>query len=436
MSLSFSARQPRNILILSIEYTPKNNGGMGTQVFELARGIGRSGGHATVMTYTSGKPEITQDQGVTVHLVPATRPVLGGQQAVVQGILSYNKDVIAYVRKLLTETQQIPDVINSHNWYTFPAAKTLAEEWNIPVVSTIHGMAEPIMRWWGRQPDEQTIQQEAMMFLESDAIIAVSDSLRSIIAATYAIPEHRLYTVHNGLDYQAFVKERPHSVAKLQKLRQQLAPHNEKIILFAGRLNPQKGIDALFESAAQVIAAYPAVRYIIAGEADLQDYVAVVQELVARNPQVQEKVLLLGRIPREQLVHLYQVANLALVPSIYEPFGYAAIEAMACGVPVIASDSGGLSEIIRHGKTGLLVPVMVSEDGQRRVDREALAAAQIQLLSDDAYAQQLGNAGRDAVRSTFHLEAMVQRSLEIYAQAIVNTPMTSRTGQARGVVHE
>jgi glycosyltransferase involved in cell wall biosynthesis len=201
-------------------------------------------------------------------------------------------------------------------------------------------------------------------------------------------------------------------------LRQTVAPNQDKIILFAGRLTPQKGITALFKAAEIVIREYPHVRYLLVGEPDYPAAVDMLDSLKQKHRRVMEKTKLLGKLPREQVALLYQIADLAVVPSVYEPFGYAATEAMAAGVPIVATRVGGLAEIIEDARSGLLVPVFEQETGLHEVDVEALALAQLRVLRDEALAQRLSAAGQERVRTKFSLERMVSGTLTVYRQAL------------------
>jgi glycosyltransferase involved in cell wall biosynthesis len=253
-------------------------------------------------------------------------------------------------------------------------------------------------------------------------IITVSRSLAKIIAETYAIPLEHICVVHNGMDIELF--QRTAKPARLTKLRQAIAPQGEQIILFAGRLVPQKGIHALFAAAERVVAEYPGVRYLIVGAPFTQEHETMLHELTQRYPNAERHMKRLGRVPRSQLAQLYQIADLALIPSIYEPFGYAAIEAMAAGVPVIASRVGGLAEIIDHGVTGWLVPVHTPPTGPHQVDVDELAAAQLHLLGDRPLAQRLARAAHTQVIERFTISKMAQATLQAYQHTLArSTPL-------------
>ncbi|NPC87285.1 glycosyltransferase family 4 protein, partial [Pyxidicoccus fallax] len=153
--------------------------------------------------------------------------------------------------------------------------------------------------------------------------------------------------------------------------------------LYTGRLHPQKGITAIFAAAERVLARRPDTRFLLAGGTDSRESTQMVHDLSRRYAHLLPRVKLLGKLPRQQLGLLHRISDVALVPSLYEPFGYTAIEAMSSGLPLVATRAGGPEEIVAHGETGLLVPVHPTSQGElREVDVEAFAAAQLSLLED------------------------------------------------------
>jgi glycosyltransferase involved in cell wall biosynthesis len=401
-------------MILSLEYSPKLSGGVGTHVMELSRGLGRAGHQVTVIAFTPGQATTLSESNVQVHMIPQRASDVE-RRSMVQSILDFNQDVVSHGRSLIADLGRRPDLINYHNWTTCPAARELGRMFGIPVLGTIHFLSEPTERWWGQTPDPEIVKQEKAVFNEPDRFIIVSQSMSDIVQATHQVSAERVSVVYNGLDLEPFMNPLLKS-EEVDKLRGTVAAADEKIVLFAGRLSPQKGIAPLLASAAQVVAGYPKVVYLIVGEADTREMVPVIDGLFQQYPILQNKVKLLGKMPRTQLATLFQIADLVVIPSVYDTCPYMTVEAMAAGVPIVATRVGGLAEMIVHGETGLLVSVHASADGQHEVDVEQLAAAQLALLSDEALAKQMASAGQRRVISEYTLDRMVRATVQVYRQ--------------------
>ncbi|MGC2698040.1 MAG: glycosyltransferase family 4 protein [Candidatus Angelobacter sp.] len=404
------------ILLLSPEYTPELSGGVGTCMQELADALCQAGCEVLIVACTYRRSGIFREMNKTVHLLePVNKNGANKQQqSIVEGILAFNQTLISYTRKLIAE--QRPDAIHCQNWVTFIAGLQLSVEFKIPLITSVHYLAEPIERWWGQVPDLAIVEQEEKMFRDATYLVAVSDSMKNLIKETYGLPGTQLSVVHNGIDAPRFLDPvlEPGAAAKL---RQTIAAPDDKIILFCGRLNPQKGISALLDSAMIVMEEYPKACLVIAGEPDSKEGSTFLREKLEQNPILKKRIRLLGKLPRKQLALLYQIADVAVVPSVYEPFGYAAVEAMAAGAPVIATAAGGLAEIVQHERTGILVPVNV--DGNiRAVDITKLASAQLMLLRNTATAKQFGKAGRQRVVEEFGLAKWGESMVRAYRDAI------------------
>ncbi len=405
-----------SILLLSPEYTPEMSGGVGTSMLELAEGLRQSGCSVVVVACTYRRAGIFRERNKTIHLLePAAQNGANGQQhSMVEGILAFNELLVAYTGKLIAERR--PDVIQCQNWVTFPAGLQLSREFEIPLVTTVHYLAEPIERWWGQVPDRAIVEQEQRMFREATNVVTVSASMRDLIRESYRLSAKQIPVVHNGIDALGFLSPvlSPDAAARL---RQTVALPEDKVVLFCGRLNPQKGTSALLDSAIIVADENPNVRLVIAGEPDSKEGAFFLRHKLEQHPVLKKRSRLLGKLPRKQLALLYQIADVAVVPSVYEPFGYAAIEAMAAGVPVVATAAGGLAEIVQHERTGILVPVNVEGD-LRVVDVAKLASAQLTLLKDGGTAKQYGKAGRQRAVDKFGITQWGESMVRIYRDAI------------------
>src|SRR5207248_1234207 len=196
-----------------------------------------------------------------------------------QGILAFNKTLVSYARKTVLPQWETPDVIQCYNWLTFPAAYELGRSLHVPVVSTIQFVSEPCERWWGQTPDPEIVQQEEIAFRKADRLITVSNSMRSIVQFTHGVSDSKIHVIYNAMDVEAFatINVPPEH---LSKLRTAIAPAGEKIVLFAGRLNLQKGVSAIFASMHQVLAYCQNVKYVFAGEPDSQQFARTVREIM------------------------------------------------------------------------------------------------------------------------------------------------------------
>jgi starch synthase len=428
--MSLSTILPLRVLIFSLEYGPKLSGGVGTHVAELSAWLARDGCRVTIVAYTRDESSVFEDGGVEVHLVAASRSssTNAAHRSMAEGILSINRDLISYSRQLFAGGARLPDVIHYHNWISFPAARQCATDFALPLVGTVHFLSEPIERWWGQTPDPEMVRQEAAQLQVPHTIITVSESMRQIIQSAHAVAGDRLHVIHNGMDAASFMTPRLSAGAR-KALRQTVASEGERILIYAGRLNPMKGVVPLLLSAARVTEQRQDVKYLLVGESDSRDYAQVIESVFRRHPELRSRVSIIGRVPRQQLALLYQVADIALVPSVYEPCAYSAIEAMSAGLPVIASNAGGLGEIVLHEKTGLLVAMRRHEAGTHEVDTDELCAAQLALLANPRLATEYGLAGYERVLREYNSEKMARSTLQVYRRAAGQNDETLRAAR-------
>lgn len=408
---------PRKVFVFSMEYGPTISGGAGTYAFELVEGLTRFGQEVAVVSSSMGENRIERRGPLTASLVSlADGASSASQGSPVGGILSWNERLFAGARRLLADGVPRPDLVHCTNWITFPAARRLAREFGVPLLASIQYLSEPVERWWGQEPDPAIVEQETRMCNEADLLLPVSHSIAGILRQTYQVPEARMQVVHNGLDPASLAPRV--QAERLARLRTSLLGPGDRLVLFAGRLNPMKGVTFLVEAAARVASARQSVRYALVGGADNRGYGEAVRQVIARHPILEGRILLLGKVPRHQLALLYRAADLAVVPSIYEPFGFASLEAMAAALPVVGTAVGGTAEVVAHGETGLLVPVVPAADGRREVDVEALARAQLTLLDDPEAARRLGEAGRLRLQERFTRERMVAGTLAAFRDCV------------------
>jgi glycosyltransferase involved in cell wall biosynthesis len=405
------------VLIVAMEYTPNVSGGVGTYVFELARGLARSPCAVTVLAYSPGEATVLHQQNLEVHLIPPRRETFASASgaSLVRGIVTFNDDLVQYAEQHLAAWN--PDIVHFHQWHARAAACRIAQARGVPVLGTSHHLTEPTERWWGQAPDPEIIEQEKRFYDGSTHIITVSESMRSLIHQAYGLPRDRIDMIYCGMDLAPFLTSY-YPGAAFHELRRAVAEPDEDIVLYTGRIHPQKGISAIYAAAERVLAERPRVVFLLAGGTDSRQSSQMIQDLTVRYTALGARIKLLGKLPRKQLRYLHRIADLALVTSIYEPFGFTAIETMASGVPVIVSAVGGLAEIVQDGESGLHVPVRDAAHGEREVDAEALAAAQLALLADKPRARTLGHEGQRRVAETFQISRMIEGNLLSYRRLL------------------
>jgi len=226
------------------------------------------------------------------------------------------------------------------------------------------------------------------------AITAVSAFQAKELAQDLSLPEKSIHVIPN-----------PVSPILLQRaLGQSRVEPAKPVVLYTGRIEMNKGSLELLRSVDRVASRFPDVEYVIAGARHNSIDDQMLNGALGVNG-THKHVRLLGHVPWQQLADLYRRASVFVMPSFYETFGISVIEAMAFGLPVVATRTGGLPEVVEDGVTGILVPTG---------DAEALADALIRLLRDPDLRQRMGQAGQERVRAEFTIDRVVSQTLAVY----------------------
>ena len=415
-ALPTTAAVPTNsqlhVMIFTPDYPPDVRGGMGTLTRELATGLCQIGAIVDVIVAPpvewKARPTMThpaQSSSMRVHLAPVTSP-------------SRNADVLTCAEEIIRAHGR-PDVVHTNELFFYPACAELRRRLGTPAVASWQLPWQALSEWAGQPLTPGHAELERLVLRDADAIITPSWSMRSVAAEHYGVGVERVHVVHNGLDHEALFRDVP-AHEDLQALRHELAPPDAKIVLYAGRLVHMKGIGALFEAAAQIVARRVDVHFIIAGEAGAEyerEYAAILE----RHAAILGHFSMLGRLARERLAAVYLVSDMAVLPHVYDPFPYAALEAMAAGLPVVATAAGGLAEIVVHNVTGLHVPVRQLDGPRRGAVIEDLAEAIEALLDQPGRARAFGAAGRARVLSRYRATDMVAGTLGVYRSILARS---------------
>ena len=374
-------------------------GGTGTHVYELAQGLSKRQHQIYILSLRPYEEAFFLEPNITFCCTPSAA------------------DYIAAINRLF-EHSAPPDIVHCHNLVCFPLASILCERFPCRLVSTVHGVVRPLADRLGCSAMPKAIKLETRLCLESQRVICVSHAVRHDVRAMYDVESSRLTTIYNGMDIAAFSNWAADTF-RHESAKQQYAANGEQVVVFGGRIDIQKGLGFLLEAAVQVCRRMDRVKYLIAGDKS-SPYAHAILAAVRRHLS-EEKMQFIGKVSRLELASLYAFAQLAVVPSLYEPFGYAAVEAMACGCPVVASDVDGLKEVIENGVTGQLVP-MHKATIPWRMDSAELVEAQCLLLNNSRLREQQARAAQSYVRSSFGLEVMSKRVDDVYQEAMQLPP--------------
>jgi glycosyltransferase involved in cell wall biosynthesis len=270
-----------------------------------------------------------------------------------------------------------------------------------PVVIRGHGNPLSIKRacgnpvGWG---DRLGRKLELAGMRRANAITAVSKFQAREIAENLSLPEEAIHVIPNAI-----------SPALLDAaLRHSGVEPEQPMVLYTGRIELNKGTLELLRSVDQVARSFSDVEYVIAGGRHSSIDDRALEGILGKNG-TRNNVRLLGHVPWQELADWYRRATVFVMPSYYETFGISVIEAMAFGLPVVATNTGGLPEVVEDGVTGILVPPGNSE---------ALSEALIRLLRDPDLRKRMGRAGRDRVRAEYTIDQVIPQSLAVYESVI------------------
>jgi starch synthase len=379
--------------LLTREWPPEVYGGAGVHVEHLVAAL-RATGEASVDVHSFGG---TRD-GAVAHS-PDQR--LAGANAALQ-VLSTDLSIAAATADV--------DVVHSHTWYADLAGHLSALLHDVPHVVTTHSL-EPHRPWKAEQLGggyRVSSWAERTAVLAADAVVAVSEGMARDVLASYPdLDAARLHVVHNGIDAEIYAPD-----PRTDVLERHGVDPSAPYAVFVGRITRQKGLSHLLRAARDL----PGQLVLCAGAPDTDEIAAetraLVDELTAARPGV---VWLREMLPRPDVVQLLSHATVFVCPSVYEPLGIVNLEAMACGTAVVASDVGGIPEVVDDGRTGLLAHY--DADDPAAFERD-LAARLAELLADPARAAGMGRAGRARAVAEFGWDAIARRTLEVYRSVL------------------
>lgn len=385
--------------ILTKEYPPEIYGGAGVHVTELVRAL-RSTTEVQVRCFGAPRSE----KGVTAYSVPDTLSTANAALQTIGVDLAMANDVIG------------ADVVHSHTWYANEAGRMAQLLYGIPHVVTAHSL-EPLRPWKAEQLGggyrvSSWIERSA--YEAADAVIAVSAGMRADILRSYpSLDAAKVVVVHNGIDTEQWQPTSDPSVLAHWNI-----DATRPTVVFVGRITRQKGLPYLLAAISQLA---PEVQVVLcAGAPDTPEIKAEVETAVAELQQQRTGIIWIpDHLSRHELCAVLSAATVFVCPSIYEPLGIVNLEAMACGIPVVGTATGGIPEVVADGETGWLVPIVQAQDGTGTPTNPEqfvsdLARALSVALSDSERTARMGAAARQRAIDHFGWAAIAEQTRAVY----------------------
>ena len=393
--------------LLSREYPPHVYGGAGVHVEELAKVLRRS---IDLRVHAFDGPR--QQDRVYGYDYPAEL-----------------KEANGALRALGVDLQMVPntqgtDLVHSHTWYANMAGHWSALMWDVPHVVSAHSL-EPLRPWKEEQLGggyHLSSWAEKTAYEGADQIVAVSNGMRQDILRSYpSIDEQKVRVIHNGIDLEVW--KRPQDNAQVGEVLKKFGiDPDRKTIVFVGIITRQKGLPHLLKALQNVDKDAQIV--LCAGAPDTEQIANEVDTLVEKLSETRSGVILISQmLPRKEIIAILSAATVFVTPSIYEPLGIVNLEAMALGLPVVGTKTGGIPDVIVEGETGFLVPIEQKDDGTgtplEPAEFEGAMAERINaVLADPDRARRMGQAGLERCKEHFTWESIGKKTVAMYEDLV------------------
>jgi glycosyltransferase involved in cell wall biosynthesis len=387
-------------MMLTWEFPPRIIGGISPHVYYLSKSLARN--DVKVYVVTCDFPGAAQHEivdGVEVFRIDSYKnPSPDFATWVYLMNVNMQKEAAALVNSVGGKV----DVFHAHDWLVANAGIGLKHVFRKPLLVTIH--STEIGRRNGIHFDYERMihETEAWLTYEAWKVICCSDYMVSHVRWAFGLPEDKVVMIPNGVNAEEYAKtEKDH----LSRFRGKFALPEEKIVLFVGRLVYEKGVHVLINAVPKVLEKVKA-KFIIVGNGYMKEQLSN----LVKNRGLAHKVLFTGFVDDETLRKLQKCADVSVVPSLFEPFGIVALEAMAAKSPVVVSDTGGLSEIVEHDVTGVKVYAN---------NPDSLAWGITRVLLNDAYANRIKTNAYEKVQEKYNWNKIAQRTKAVY-EAVLN----------------
>lgn len=384
-----------SVMMLTWEFPPRVIGGISPHVFFLSKSLAKNGVKVYVVTCDfPGAPAHETIEGVDVYRIDSYRnPSPDFATWVYLMNVNMQKEAAALAGKLANKI----DVFHAHDWLVATAGIGLKHVFRRPLLVTMHS-TEIGRREGAHTGTEKMIHEtEAWLTYEAWRVICCSEYMVSHVKWAFGLPGDKLVMVPNGVNTQVYENIEKQD---LKSFRSKFALPEEKIVLFVGRLVYEKGAHVLINAIPKVLEKSDA-KFVIVGSGYMKEQLLN----IVRGMGLERKVLFTGFVDDETLLKLQKCADVSVVPSLFEPFGIVALEAMAAKSPVVVSDTGGLSEIVEHDATGVKVYPN---------NPDSLAWGITKILLDENYRNRIVENAYKKVQEKYDWDKIAQQTKRIY----------------------
>ena len=385
------------ILILAWEFPPRIVGGISRHVAELYPEVVKLGYEVHLITVEFGTtPHYEVVEGIHIHRVP-----VAASENFFHWVVNMNESMGNYGGGLVLEEDSF-DIIHAHDWVVGDAAIALKHHFKIPLIATIHATEYGRYNGIHTTTHDYIARKETLLAYNAWRVIVCSDYMRCEVETALETPWNKIDVVYNGIRAE---KKHIHPDFDHLNFRRRFAFDEEKIIYYVGRMTYEKGVCVLINAAPKVLKEMNnAVKFVIIGGGNTDNL-----KEQAWNLGIWDKCYFTGFMSDEDLDKFQTIADCAVFPSLYEPFGIVALESFAARVPVVVSKTGGLSEVVQHTKTGVVTYPN---------NPDSLAWGILEVLKNPDYAQWLIDNAYADLEQRFSWQKLARQTGEIYTKVI------------------
>ena len=384
-----------SVMMLTWEFPPRVIGGISPHVFFLSKSLAKNGVKVYVVTCDfPGAPAHEIIDSVEVYRIDSYRnPAPDFATWVYLMNVNMQKEAAALAGKLADKI----DVFHAHDWLVATAGIGLKHIFRKPLLVTMHSTEIGRREGIHTSTEKMIHETEAWFTYEAWKVICCSEYMVSHVKWAFGLPDDKLVMVPNGVNTHIYENVEKQD---LKSFRSKFALPEEKIVLFVGRLVYEKGAHVLINAIPKVLEKIDA-KFVIVGSGYMKEQLSN----IVRSMGLEHKVLFTGFVEDETLLKLQKCADVSVVPSLFEPFGIVALEAMAAKSPVVVSDTGGLSEIVEHDSTGVKVYPN---------NPDSLAWGITKVLLDENYRNRIRENAYKKVQEKYDWDKIAQQTKRIY----------------------